>query len=236
MFILAIDGPAGSGKSTTARGAAHELGFWHLDTGAMYRAITLLAFRGHADPTDEAAVAEIARSADIRFEPKSSLDHQKQRIFVNGEDLTDEIRSALVSAAVSQVSALPEVRAALVEKQRAFAEGAPGVVAEGRDIGTVVFPNADLKVYLDASIEERARRRAKELQAAGVETTFEEQRSQISRRDETDSAREASPLREASDAVHLDTTGLTIAGQVSEVVRLALERMKAKAEGRDTEL
>lgn len=228
MFIIAIDGPAGSGKSTTARGVADALGFAHLDTGAMYRAVTLQAFQKQVSPEDGPALANLARQMKISFQPCGEPMEGSQRVLVDGVDVTAEIREPLVSAAVSRVSAQSELREALVEKQREYGKSAESVVAEGRDIGTVVFPEADLKVYLDASIDERARRRAAELQLSGVETTVEEQRLRISQRDETDSGREASPLREASDAVNIDTTGLTIDEQIERVTELARERMREK--------
>lgn len=198
-LIIAIDGPAGSGKSTVARAVAEALGWSFLDTGAMYRAVTSEAlFRG-VDVNDQDAVAALARAARIATTPSTS---------VNGRDVEHEIRTEPINAAVSVVAANPQVRESMVERQREIAANQPtGVVVEGRDIATVVFPDATLKVYLTASLEERSRRRGEE----GVES--------VARRDEADSTREASPLRQAADALVLDTTGRSVADVVGEIVQ-----------------
>ena len=197
--IIAIDGPAGSGKSTVARALAAALGWSFLDTGAMYRAVTAEVLRRGVDPADADAVAAIANSASISTVP---------RVTINGLDVEAVIRDEPVTVAVSTVAANPSVRSAMVTRQRAWADAQPlGTVVEGRDIATVVFPDARLKVYLTASLDERARRRGEE----GV--------GSVSRRDRADEGREASPLRQASDAVVLDTTDLTIEQVVEEIVR-----------------
>jgi cytidylate kinase len=197
--IIAIDGPAGSGKSTVASALADRLGWNVLDTGAMYRAVTSEALFLGIDPDDADAVARVAHDADIRTRP---------RVSINGRDVHDEIRTDVVNVAVSVVAANPAVRAAMVQRQRAVAAEEPGgLVVEGRDITTVVFPRARVKIYLTASPYERARRRGDE----GHES--------VARRDHADSSRETSPLRQADDAVALDTTGLSVDQVVEEIVR-----------------
>jgi cytidylate kinase len=197
--IIAIDGPAGSGKSTVARALAERLGWSVLDTGAMYRAVTVEALRRGIDLHDAAAVAAVADAARISTRP---------RVTINGRDVSHELRSDEVNRGVSVVAANALVRAAMVSRQRAVAAEEPGgLVVEGRDITTVVFPDARVKVFLTASLEERTRRRGDE----GVES--------VSRRDHIDSSRTASPLRQADDALALDTTGLSVDHIVEEIVR-----------------
>jgi cytidylate kinase len=197
--VIAIDGPAGSGKSTLARALATSLGWAFLDTGAMYRAVTYEVLRRGIDLFDNDAVAEIARAATIETIP---------RVTINGRDVHDEIRSENVNVGVSVVAANPEVRGEMVRRQRDFAaEQAVGSVVEGRDITTVVFPNATLKVYLTATLKERARRRDDETEAS------------VARRDVIDSTRNASPLRQAEDALVLDTTGRSVDEVVEEITQ-----------------
>ena len=198
MRVIAIDGPAGSGTSTLARALAQHLGLKYLDTGAMYRSVAFAVLRSGGDPEDAEATAAVAREIDLDV----GLDYVK----VDGVDATVEIRGPQVSQAVSVVAANPEVRAELVSRQREWANRQGGGVLEGRDIGTVVFPNAELKVYLTADPAERARRRAKE--ATGLD--YEAVAADIARRDAVDTTRTADPLTEASDAVVVDTTGLTV--------------------------
>ena len=217
-FVVAIDGPAASGKSTTARLAAEELGFLYLDTGAMYRAITWKVLESDVDPEDAGAVGRVAREAHLEMRP----DAQGGRFLLDGVDLTSALREPRISRAVSVVSRVPEVRREMVRIQREIARGRE-VVVEGRDIGTVVFPGADVKIFLEASLEERARRRSRELAERGVDQSAEELREEIRTRDELDRSREASPLRRAEDAVLVDTTGLTVRDQVAEVVRIVRE-------------
>ncbi|NNN07879.1 MAG: (d)CMP kinase [Acidimicrobiaceae bacterium] len=196
--IIAIDGPAGSGKSTVARAVAERLGWSVLDTGAMYRAVTLEALRLGIDPLDSDAVVGVALAANIRTRP---------RVSINGRDVHDEIRSDAVNVAVSVVAANAAVRAAMVLRQRALASEEPGgLVVEGRDITTVVFPHARVKIYLTASLDERARRRG------------DESHESVARRDHADSSRDASPLRQADDAIALDTTGLSVDHVVEEII------------------
>jgi len=224
-LVIAIDGPAGSGKSTIAKGVAKALGLRRLDTGAMYRALTLRAVRAGISPDDARSLAELARLT--RFSYKDS------DIRMNGRPLGDSIRSPEVSSVVSKVSAHRPVRKELVERQREII-GNGGVVVEGRDIGTVVCPDADLKVFLTASPEERARRRHRELTDAGVKVPFTKLKKEQARRDTLDSTRKASPLKPADDAVRIDSTKKTPRQTVAEVVRLAraIQRERPRARGR----
>jgi len=211
MRVIAIDGPAGSGKSTVARALAAELGLQYLDTGAMYRAVTFAVLRSGGDPGDPGTAAATARSVE--------LDVGLDRVLVDGFDATLEIRGPEVTRAVSAVAANPAVRRELVARQREWARQRGGGVLEGRDIGTVVFPDAELKVYLTADPTERARRRAKEVTDLDYETVA----ADLARRDALDSNREVDPLMEAGDAVVVDTTGLDIDGVVARVLALLKE-------------
>lgn len=203
-LIVAIDGPAGAGKSTVSRRLAQRLGYQLLDTGAIYRAVALSARRQGIAWDDGAGCARVARALEIRFQ----LEGDTNKVFVDGEDVTAAIRTPEISQGASRVSALPEVRAALLDLQRRLAaEG--GVVAEGRDVGTVVFPNAGAKFFLTATPEERARRRAQELAAAGQPVDYEKTLAEIRERDERDSNRAAAPLRQADDAILIDSSELT---------------------------
>jgi cytidylate kinase len=209
-FVVAIDGPAGAGKSTLARLVAEKLGFIYIDSGAMYRAVALWAMRAGVDLADMHRLEQLALAARIEFQAASS------RILLNGEDVTGAIRVPEVSSAASKVSAVPGVRRALVEMQRQIgAEG--GVVMEGRDIGTVVFPNAEVKIFLDADTQVRAERRASELRQKGEAAETERVAREIRERDERDSKRADSPLMQAPDAVYVDSTGLSPA-QVEQVI------------------
>jgi CMP/dCMP kinase len=205
--VIAIDGPAGSGKSTVARRLAECLGLDYLDTGAMYRAVTFAALRRGIDPADTGPVAELARVVDLDVTP----DHVR----VDGVDATIEIRGPEVSRAVSLVAANPEVRSELVRRQREWAHERSGGVMEGRDIGTVVFPDAMLKVYLNARPEVRAERRAAEVSDLDYETVA----ADMARRDAFDQGREADPLRLADDAIQFDTTDMSIDEIVAELAR-----------------
>jgi CMP/dCMP kinase len=209
-MVIAIDGPAGAGKSTVARGVAAELGFTYLDSGAMYRCVALAALQGHADLEDGESLGALAEGLEIDFDGR--------RVLRDGEDVSDEIRTPEVSAAASQVSVHPRVREAMVARQQQLIAAAD-YVAEGRDIGTVVSPDSPLKVFLTASDEERARRRAAQT-GEDVETVLAAQRQ----RDARDTEREHGALRAAEDAVELDTTGLNQNEVVARVVALARER------------
>jgi len=211
MRVIAIDGPAGSGKSTVARALAKSLDLQYLDTGAMYRAVTFAVLRSGGDPYDSDTAAAIARSVD--------LDIGLDCVMVDGVDATLEIRGPEVTRAVSEVAANPAVRQELVSRQREWTHQRGGGVLEGRDIGTVVFPDAELKVYLTADPAERARRRAKEVTDLDYETVA----ADLARRDALDSNRKTDPLTEAGDAVVVDTTGLDIDGVVAKVLSLLPE-------------
>jgi len=226
QLVIAMDGPAASGKSTTAQLVAQRLGYLHVDTGAMYRAVTLKVLRNRIKPDDERAIARLLNATHVELkEVDSSL-----KVFLDSEDVTEAIRSADVTNAVSAVSRLRRVRQKMVQEQRLMGKE-KGIVLEGRDIGTVVFPNADLKIFMVADIEARAVRRQAELRAKGVETDLAVLMKEIEKRDRTDSTRYESPLRRAPDAVVLDTSHLTIEEQVECVVRKAKEILEQRKTG-----
>ncbi len=217
--VVAIDGPMGAGKSTVARALAQRLGFGYVDTGAMYRSVALMCARWGVDMQDADAVTRLAQTLRIEFQPAPSGD----RVIVNGEDVTDAIREPSVSDGASIVSTIPRVREALVARQRELGrEG--GVVMEGRDIGTVVFPDAEVKVFLNASPEARARRRYDELRARGAQVTLEAIMRAQAERDQRDATRAQSPMRAAADAVVIDSTVLNMDQVVDEIVRVVRER------------
>ena len=217
-IVVAIDGPGGAGKSTIARRVAEKLGCIYIDTGAMYRAVALWASRLGVDFADGLRLEQLAAAAEIHFEAGSS------RILLNGEDVSEAIRAPRMSQAASRVSAAPGVRRALVAKQRAMGAES-SVVMEGRDIGTVVFPDADLKFFLEADLEVRTMRRWQDLQRVGTRLDAGTVRGEIVQRDARDSGREVSPLRPAADALHIDTTGLdpegVLAVMLAAVARIA---------------
>lgn len=206
MTVVAIDGPAGAGKSTVARAVAHRIGFEYLDTGAMYRAVAWETLRRGVDPADGAAVDSVASEIVLRVEG--------ERVYIGSEDVSSDIRSAAVTRAVSVVSTYPKVRAEMVRRQRRLAIGRD-LVVEGRDIGSVVFPDADVKIYLTASIDERARRRTDQL--ALDRARVEEIRSDLKRRDQADSTRPESPLTRVPDAVEVDSTDRSVDEVVDEI-------------------
>jgi cytidylate kinase len=214
--IVAIDGPAGSGKSTVARGVARRLGFTYLDSGAMYRATTLKAIREGVPLDDGDGLGRVARDVAIGLRER---DDDYVQVLLDGEDVSEEIRTPLVTGASSQVAAHEQVRSALLEKQRELIDSGNYVV-EGRDIGTVVAPGAPVKAFLTADPAERARRRAAELERRGVPAQADEVRRAIEQRDRLDSTRSAAPLRVAHDAVEIDTTGLTADQVVDRIVEL----------------
>jgi cytidylate kinase len=225
---IAIDGPAASGKSTVAQRLAEQLGYLYLDTGVMYRAVTLAALRRGLSPSSERVVAQLADEILIDPRPASARDGRLCDVFLDGEDVTWEIRTAAVDGAVSQVSAYPGVRQAMTARQQRIGKKGKVVMA-GRDIGTVVLPDADLKIYLDASTEERARRRLSELQARGDVESYESILKALKARDHFDSTRPLAPLRAAADAHILDTTGLTVDQVVERILTLA-EAPRAREE------
>jgi cytidylate kinase len=210
IVVVAIDGPAGAGKSTVARTVAERLGYIYINSGAMYRAIALWAMRVSFDLDDHIRLQQLAEQARIEFEPGST------RVFLNGEDISGALADPVVSETASIVSAIPGVRRALVAEQRRIAEHA-SVVMEGRDIGTVVFPNAAVKIYLDADVQVRAERRSKEMEARGQTAEVSEIAAAITERDKRDSTRAEAPMTQAPDAVYVDSSGLS-AGEVVEAI------------------
>ncbi|MDI6816179.1 MAG: (d)CMP kinase [Actinomycetota bacterium] len=217
-MIIAIDGPAASGKSTVAREVAKRLGFKYIDTGAMYRAVTWKALRDKIDISSEDALTALARNARITI---SELEDTRYAVTIDGEDVTEAIREPKVSAAVSSVAKLPGVRATLVKKQQSYAGIYPDMVVEGRDIGTAVFPDADIKIYLQALPGERAKRRQRELKEKGHLIEVVSVERDILKRDKIDSTRATGPLAKAADALIVDTTEKTIGQVVQEIIGLA---------------
>ena len=214
-LVVAIDGPAGAGKSTVAQLAAKELGYTYIDTGAMYRAVAWKALKAGKPLTDEKILAAVAG-----IEVSLRYDGKRTQVFVDGEEVTDEIRTPAVSAVVSQAARLGPVREKMVEQQRRMAD-AGGVLMDGRDIATHVLPNADVKIFLTASVEERARRRYDEMKEKGYAVDFDELKDEIYSRDKQDSERKISPLRQAEDAILLDSTALSIDAVVARILELS---------------
>ena len=217
--VLTIDGPSGAGKGTVSRLVAGRLGWHYLDSGALYRAVGVAASWADLDLSDPAALVRCTFDTDIRFQD----DGGNLRVIVNGTDATDELRLETTGTLASAIAAIPEVRAALKERQRAFRRE-PGLVADGRDMGTVIFPDATTKVFLTASAEERARRRHNQLNEKGVSVTFDGLLREILSRDARDAQRAVAPLKPADDAVLLDTTGLPIDEVVDRVLALVPAR------------
>ena len=214
--MVAIDGPAGAGKSTIAKRVAARLGFTYIDSGAMYRAVALWALRRNVDPGDMHRMEQLAIAAEIELLPG--------RIRLNGEDVTDAIRTPEVSAGASKVAVIPGVRRALVAKQRAMGERS-SVVMEGRDIGTVVFPDAEVKIFLDADPRERVRRRLQDVRAAGEQIPESALAAQMKERDQRDSTRADGPLAQAPDAAYLDSTSLTVEEVEEAILKLVRSRV-----------
>jgi len=217
--IIAIDGPVGSGKSTTARKVARELGFIYVDTGAMYRAITVDVLEHGVDTEIEAGVKKVAEQSHIEL---LSCEEGSQRTILNGVDVTDRIRERDVTRAVSVVSAMKSVRDKMTNMQREIGKNG-GIVMEGRDIGTVVFPDAEFKIYLDASLEVRAKRRYDEIKGKHNDISLEDMKKEIRERDRANMERNLAPLRKASGAVVIDTTHMTLDEQVSAIISVVRE-------------
>jgi cytidylate kinase len=221
-IVVAIDGPSGCGKGTVAQRVAEELGYLHIDSGAMYRAVALFAIENDIPFEETDRVVKLAVETEFRME----MARGGARVLAGERDVSEAIRKPEVSQGASRVAVIPAVREALVKQQQQM-DGAGGIVMEGRDIGTVVFPEAGLKIYLDASVEERARRRFEQDRAKGIESTLEKTIEEIEERDRRDKGREISPLRQAEDAVYVDSTALGLEEVVAVIVRLARERAKA---------
>ena len=217
---VAIDGPASSGKSTISKLIAKKTNFLYLDTGAMYRATTLEFLRNNFSVDDEKAIEELLDNLDISF--KNTEDGQL--VFLNGDDVTREIRDLEVTRNVSEISAIKAVRVKLVQMQRELAEN-HSIIMDGRDIGTVVLPNAELKIFLVASVKERALRRYRENQEKGIELSLEKLEEEIAHRDFLDSTRKESPLKKADDAIEIDTTSLSIQEVVFKITNLIQEKL-----------
>ena len=214
--VIAIDGPSASGKGTIAQRVAQALGFHYLDSGALYRLVALAALQGNVGLEQESELAVLAKELDVRF--------SDEKIILNNRNVADDIRSEVCGMGASRVAVLPKVRQALLARQRAFRR-APGLVAEGRDMGTVVFPDARLKVFLTASAEVRAERRYKQLKEKGIDANIRTLLQELRERDQRDSARSAAPLQKAVDALELDSTGLGI----DEIVRQVLDWYRQRA-------
>ena len=220
MISIAIDGPSGAGKSTISREAAEKFGFIYVDTGAIYRTIGLATKIRGVSLDDTAAVVALLPTLEIELKYN---DAGEQHMYLDGNDVSRDIRLPEVSMLASKVSAIPEVRAFLVDMQRGMAEKYD-VIMDGRDIGTVILPNADLKIFLTADVRDRARRRYEELRAKGMEKPFDEVLAEMEQRDEQDTQRAAAPLKAAEDAVLLDTSGNTLEESIDEVCRLISEK------------
>ena len=212
-LIIAIDGPAASGKSTTARLLAQHLGYIYIDTGAMYRAVTLAILRKRTAIDDQATITKIAQKLDIQLKMRK----KKLQTFLNDEDVSDAIRTPEIDEVISLISSYKQLREIMVEKQRQIAQ-AGGIVMDGRDIGTVVLPNAQIKIFMNADLDSRAKRRYEELHEKGIVSSLKQIKNEIEQRDHLDSTRETSPLMPATDAHIIDTTNLTIDEQVNAVL------------------
>lgn len=219
-FQIAIDGPAGAGKSTIAKIAAKKLGFVYIDTGAMYRAMGLFFDRNGEWPDKPEDIKALAEKADITLKYADG----EQRIFLNGEDVSEEIRTEKAGLSASSVSRFPEVREIMVSLQQKLA-GSMNVIMDGRDIGTVVLPDADLKIFLTADVSERARRRMLQLEEKGIKESLDKIEEDIRKRDIQDTTRKASPLKQADDAVLVDTSDISIEETVDSIISMAKERM-----------
>ncbi|PWL75167.1 MAG: (d)CMP kinase [Clostridiales bacterium] len=226
FYSIAIDGPSGAGKSTMARKLAADFGFIYVDTGAIYRTVGLAAYRTGIDRHDEPAVKALLPKLSIEMRYNEA---GEQRMFLDGEDVSEAIRTPEISICASDVSSLPAVRSFLLEMQRKLARE-HNVVMDGRDIGTVVLPDADLKIFLTASAEQRAKRRMLELEAKGVDASFDEVLKDIEYRDDQDTKRAAAPLRAAEDAVRVDTSSLNFEESAAVLAGLVIDRLSPKQE------
>lgn len=215
-FIVAIDGPAGSGKGTITKQVGEKLGLINIDTGAMFRCVTLNMLQEGIESKEENKIEELLNKIQITLKENGD-------VFLNGKEVTKRIRESDVNRFISPVSMLPMVREKLLELQRKMAQG-KNIIMEGRDIGTVVFPNADVKIYLDASPEERAKRRVQQNQEKGITSSYEEVLKSIKERDEKDSTREIAPLKKAEDAIYIDSTNMTIEEVTARIVRIVKEK------------
>ena len=222
-IVIAIDGHSACGKSSTAKRVAEMFDYTYIDSGAMYRAVALYFKEHNVDPRDPGAVKDALERIDINFVPHPQTG--KPETFLNGTNVEDKIRTMAITEVVSEISAIPIVRKAMVDRQRELGQD-KGVVMDGRDIGTVVFPAAELKVFMTADLEVRAQRRQKELMEKGQAVNLEEIQKNLEKRDELDSTREDSPLAQADEAIILDTSDLTFDKQVRQVVDLAEEKIK----------
>jgi len=218
-FVIAIDGPSGAGKSTVAMLVARKLGFLYIDTGAMYRALTLKALRNKVPLDNREALIEMAKNSKIKLE----MDEDEYKVFLDGEDVSKEIRKEEVSKASHFIASIPQIREILWRIQRSYRD-THNIVMEGRDIGSVVFPDAQIKVYLDASVDERAIRRYRQLKQQGIECSIEDIKKDIISRDEKDTNRDIAPLVKSDDAVVIDSTSMNI----NEVVNLIVDLYKKK--------
>lgn len=222
-YQIAIDGPASAGKSTVAKIVAKDLQYVYCDTGAMYRVVTLKAIQNGIDLNDETKISEMLNDTDICFEPGEPV----QKVFLDGNEVTEDIRQANVTNSVSTIAAQKAVREVLTNWQRDLAKNG-GIVMDGRDIGSAVLPNAEVKIFLIASVQERAERRYKENIAKGMETDLEQLKKEIEIRDHKDSTRKISPLTKASDAIEVDTTSMSIQDVVNEILRIVENASKRK--------
>ncbi|MCX7706152.1 MAG: (d)CMP kinase [bacterium] len=222
-FVIAIDGPAGAGKSTVAMLVAKKLGFLYVDTGAMYRALTLKALRQKLDLNDRQSLIEMARKSKIELFQNEN--HYK--VFLDGKEITEEIRTEEVSRNSHFIASVPEIREILWDIQRSYRNN-HNIVMEGRDIGTVVFPDAQIKIYLDASVEERTKRRYLQLKQQGIEIDIKKLKEEIIKRDEKDSKRDIAPLKKHPEAIVIDTTNMTIEEEVLLITEIYRKRIKSE--------
>ena len=229
QITIAIDGPAGAGKSTLARRVANELGYLYIDSGAMYRAAAWVMLKNRVAIDDHATIVRLVSQSDIELRPPDETSHGRVRVFVDGDDVSMIVRSRIITKFSSPVSAIGGVRALLVKRQQAMAASG-GVVMDGRDIGTVVLPDADLKVFLTASSTVRAQRRQKEMQELGQFADYDTILQEIETRDQLDTTRDISPLRQAPDAILINTDELNIEQVVERVLSLAKERLSANTD------